>query len=55
MGRSKDGVNLSDDKIGDLVSSWISSPGPGPNPTPKPNPKTLTLTLTLTLILTLKP
>ena len=32
MGRSKDGVNLSDDKIGDLVSSWISSPGPEPQP-----------------------
>jgi len=30
MGRSKDGVNLSDDKIGDLVSSWnreVGQPG----------------------------
>jgi len=30
MGRSKDGVNLSDDKIGDLVSSWnreVGGPG----------------------------
>ena len=39
MGRSKDGVNLSDDKIGDLVRSWISGP--------RPNPR-LTLTLTPT-------
>ena len=30
MGRSKDGVNLSDDKIGDLVGSWnreVGRPG----------------------------
>ena len=41
MGRSKDGINLSDDKIGDLVSSWMSSSAPEPQPQPSPN---LTLT-----------